>query len=155
MAGWRVEVEVLVLRLLTDGDLGHRWVRGPAASDACPDERAVALVGCQDGLCHSTSWRRDGDGALVLTYAALPDPSPAEPAEPLGTPLVVAGGQPLRPAPGALAPSHVAAHAVRHLADLADRDPVVRAAGGAGPALWGAVVRSALLMRHELTSTAS
>ena len=59
MDGWRVDVEVLVLRLLGADVLGHRWVRGRLPADASPDERAVQLVGCSSGLCHSTSWRQD------------------------------------------------------------------------------------------------
>ena len=97
--GWQVEVEVLVLRLLSAGVLGHRWVRGRLPTDGSPDERAVQLVRCSSGLCHSTSWRQDRTGLLVLTYAAVPDPWPHEAAAPLLLPLVVTGGGALHPRP--------------------------------------------------------
>lgn len=70
-----MHVEVLVLRLLDDRALGHRWSRGSLGQGNDPDERALQLVGCSDGLFPSTSWRVDQDGRVVLTYAALPDPA--------------------------------------------------------------------------------
>ena len=152
MTGWQVSVEVLLLRLLPDGGLGHRWARGTATADASPDERAVELVRCTDGLCHSTSWRRDAPAELILTYAALPDPEPWLPAQPLDFPLIVTGGAALRPTPPQLNAAHVAAHAVRHLADLAERDPVVRAQAGREPELWAAVRSTAQEARHRTAS---
>jgi hypothetical protein len=148
--GWRVDVEVLVLRLLSAGVLGHRWLRGRLPTDASPDERAVELVGCSSGLCHSTSWRQDRPGLLVLTYAALPDPCPQAAAAPLRLPLVVTGGGALSPSPAEVDPGHVAAHAVRHLADLAERDPVVREIAQADASLWPVVARAAGAARHRL-----
>ena len=149
MTGWQVSVEVLVLRLLAPGGLGHRWVRGDLPADTSPDDRAVELAGCPDGLCHSTSWRRTVDGGLVLTYAALPDPELDRPAWPLGPQLVVVGGAALRPAPAALDAAHVAAHAVRHLADLAERDPVVAGVVHQEPLLWAGVLAAARLAQHS------
>ena len=150
MDGWQVDVEVLVLRLLSADGLGHRWVRGRLPADASPDERAVDLVGCSSGLCHSTSWRQDRPGLLVLTYAAVPDTCPQEAAAPLLLPLVVTGGGALRPHPAEVDPGHVAAHAVRHLADLAQRDPVVREVAQADASLWLAVAGAAGVTRHRL-----
>jgi hypothetical protein len=148
--GWQVDVEVLVLRLLSADVLGHRWVRGSLPIEASPDERAVELVACRSGLCHSTSWRQDRPGLLVLTYAALPDPCPHVAAAPLLLPLVVTGGGALNPSPAEVDPGHVAAHAVRHLADLAERDPVVREIAQADASLWSAVAHAAGAARHRL-----
>ena len=135
MPPWDVVVEVLLLRLGTSGGLQHRWVRGTVPAGSAPDDRAVALAGCSDGICHSTSWRLEPPGTLVLTYAALPDPDPAG-ARALEEPCLVTSGDPLRPAPVVLHAHHVVAHAVRHLVDLADRDPVVRRAELELPGLW-------------------
>ena len=143
-------MEVLVLRLLSAGVLGHRWVRGRLPTDGSPDERAVELVGCCSGLCHSTSWRQDRPGLLVLTYAAVPDPCPHEAAAPLLLPLVVTGGGALHPRPVEVAAGHVAAHAVRHLADLAQRDPVGREVARADACLWRAVAEAAGAAQHRL-----
>ena len=75
-------------------------------------------------LLHSTSWRFEG-GAVVLTYAAVPDPTPIG-----ATPLERERGAPypMDPlAPGAvrLTAHDVAVHAVRHLSYLRRTDPLV------------------------------
>jgi hypothetical protein len=140
---WHVSVEAVVLRLLSDGRLAFREVRAPAEPDRSPDDVAVEAAGCEHGVCHSTSWRWDGPGRLVLTYAVLPDPAPHETAVPLADPEVVTGSDSLEPTPTEVDDAHVVAHAVRHLADLADRDPVIAAAARREPALWDAVLRTA------------
>ena len=142
--GWPVVVEVVLLRLHGDGALAHRHVSAVAPAGTDLDDHALALAGplADDAVLHSTSWRQDGD-RLVLTYAALPDPDPVAPAQPLLTPSIVAGSTSLRPSPEVLHEHHVAAHAVRHLADLAERDPVVTAAAAQDPLLWAAVARTA------------
>ena len=140
-------VEALLLRRLEDGLLAYRRVTGEAAPDADLDRVALELAGALDGLAgavlHSTSWRVERPGRLVVTYAALPDPDADRPAVPLLEPAVVVGPTSLRPSPEVLHAHHVAAHAVRHLCDLAERDPVVRAAAALQPALWDAVARTA------------
>ena len=144
---WSVVVETLLLRLLDDGVLAVRWVTAPAPADADLDRVAHELAGPLDGdggaVLHSTSWRSEPPGRLVVTYAALPDPDLAAAAVPLLEPAVVVGPTSLQPSPRLLHGHHVAAHAVRHLADLADRDPVVRAAAALQPELWDAVARTA------------
>ena len=144
---WTVVVEALLLRRLVDGSLAFRLVSGQAAGDADLDRVAHALAGPLDGaagaVLHSTSWRVDRPGRLVVTYAALPDPVPDLPAVPLVEPAVVVGPTALRPSPLELHAHHVAARAVRHLADLAERDPVVRTAAALSPALWAAVASTA------------
>lgn len=69
----------------------------------------------------------DAFGSFVLTYAVAPDPSPQLPATPLTAPAVICSGDPIRPTPPDLHAHHIAAHAVRHLAYLADTDPAVAA----------------------------
>ncbi len=144
---WSVVVEALLLRRLEDGSLAFRRVSGEAPQDADLDGVALDLAGPLDGpagaVLHSTSWRVERPGRLVVTYAALPDPEPGRPAVPLREPAVVVGATALRPSPQTLHAHHVAAHAVRHLADLAERDPVVRAAAALQPELWEAVARTA------------
>ena len=149
MIGWHVTVEVLLLRLLDDEGLGHRWVRGVLSPTTSPDERAVELAGCTVGVCHSTSWRRAEPSELILTYAALPDSERHLRAEPLDAPLTVLGGAALAPTPPHLQAAHVAAHAVRHLADLAERDPVVQAQACKDPLLWAAVRSAARHAEHS------
>ena len=85
---------------------------------------------------------------MVLTYAAVPDPDPAAGAVDLSAPAVVCSGDPLRPSPPGLHSHHVAAHAVRHLADLLHRDPGIAEAVRTSrrPEVWDAVERSAVGM---------
>jgi hypothetical protein len=64
-------------------------------------------------------------------------------------PQVVVGGAALRPTPAALDAAHVAAHAVRHLADLAERDPVVAGVVHQEPLLWAGVLAAARLAQHS------
>ncbi len=124
-----VHVEVLLLRCGREGGLAYRTVRRRLDDGSTPD--LLAASACGDGgvrVLHSTSWRHTAEEGVVLTYAALPDPDLSVGAQDLLAPAVVSSGDPLRPTPDQLHPHHVAAHAVRHLAELAGRDPAVRTA---------------------------
>ena len=46
MISWQVTVQVLLLRLLDDQRLGHRWVHGVLSPTSSPDERALELATC-------------------------------------------------------------------------------------------------------------
>ncbi|MGJ7441750.1 hypothetical protein [Aquipuribacter sp. MA13-6] len=159
-----VQVEVLLLRSGRDGGVAYRTVRRRLDGDADPDlVAAAACDGDRVRVLHSTSWRHVAGEGVVLTYAALPDPDLAADSSPLVAPAVVSSGDPLRPTPEQLHPHHVAAHAVRHLAELAGRDPAVRtAAEGAWDEaereLWRRVVALAPLVptgTHEAVHAAA
>lgn len=128
-AAREVHIEVVLLAPTARG-LSYRVVRAPLPARAAPDEHAIGLAGLVDGrpgaVCHSTSWRTE-DELVVLTYAATPDPSPQQ-AAPLDEPSVICSQDPLRPRPLHVHAHHVAAHAARHLAFLADHDPTVQEA---------------------------
>jgi hypothetical protein len=146
----RIHVEVVFLSPSTSdsGDgVRYRVVRAALDGSGSPDDVAAA-VACPprlDGgptravqVLHSTSWRYEPGHGVVLTYAAVPDPCPGHATTALTAPSVVCSGDPLRPGPDLLHSHHIAAHAVRHLADLALRDPAI-AAAAARPAdarLW-------------------
>jgi len=140
----QIDVEVVLLGLTGDERLTWQVLRAPLGPGA-PDEAALALAGPAAGpVCHSTSWRHE-EGAVVLTYAVLRSPGSASgPAAVLEEPSVVCSEDPRRPAPPVLHAHHVVAHAVRHLADLADRDPVVAAALGTQPLMERALRTAAL-----------
>jgi hypothetical protein len=143
-AGRPVDVEVVLLGLTGADRLSWQLLRGPLGPGT-PDAAALALAGDDAGpVCHSTSWR-DDDGTLVLTYAVVrpAGPVPVAAVE-LEEPSVVCSEDARRPAPPVLHGHHVVAHAVRHLSDLADRDPVVAAALRHRPALERALRRAAL-----------
>lgn len=142
-----VTIEVLLLSLLPNGQLGCRRTEGPLPTTLGPDATATALAGLTDGeagngaVVHSTSWRL-GPSGIVLTYAVLPDPDPergeVRAVEPGAT--VVCSGDPLAPSPHEVPHGAVVVHACRHLSLLARTNAMVGALAADRPQLWGAVL---------------
>ncbi|MEV0714383.1 hypothetical protein [Asanoa sp. NPDC050611] len=130
-------VEVVLLSA-AEGALRYRTVSAPLPLGPHPDDLALHLSGltlCTPGATlHSTSWRF-AEQAVLLTYAALPDPDPID-TLPLAPDRMVIGGAALAPSPPRVDADAVAAHAARHLALLSTTDPVVAAAAAAQPELW-------------------
>ncbi|SNT13068.1 hypothetical protein SAMN05421812_103303 [Asanoa hainanensis] len=130
-------VEVVLLSA-ADGALRYRTVSSALPAGVHPDDLALHLSGltlCTPGATlHSTSWRFESE-SVVLTYAALPDPSPTT-TLPLSPDRMVTGRAALAPSPPDVDTDAVAAHAARHLALLTVTDPVVAAAATAQPDLW-------------------
>lgn len=120
----RVAVEVFRVGLTAARGEGIVFSRieGPLESGENPDRRARGLAGDDPGavaLIHSTSWRWEEDGRIVLTYLAwfkdgrlgrdarpLPPLSPPEPTDPL------------HPRPAEIRELDPLAHGLRHLAFL-------------------------------------
>ena len=128
----RVVVEVIHLHHeRADRSFSWRVVSAPLPAGMDPDDAALALLpeaGEGTGtVCHSTSWRWAPEDAVVLTYATVTTIPSTESAIGLGDTFVVTSGDALRPRPPQLHAHHVVAHAVQHLADLAQRDPAIRA----------------------------
>jgi hypothetical protein len=126
-----VLVEVYLLRCQPGGRLAYRRAAGRLGASESPDDAAGRIAMPPAGQAgpmavHSTSWRHRADGSIVLTYAVLPDPSPSLPAVPITSFGIARGTDPRRPSPPRVHREEVAAHAARHLALLADTDPVVR-----------------------------
>lgn len=76
-----VAVEVLLLRLDGAGRLAYRELRAGWWPPGTPDALALRFAGIDGSapdatVSHSTSWRCDRNGRIVLTYAVLPDPDP-------------------------------------------------------------------------------
>jgi hypothetical protein len=136
-----VTVVETVLFSVHRGQLAYRVRPKRLSRGAHPDALARQLARLHhEGLLHSTSWRFDA-GAVVLTYAALPDPSPAG-AVPLDADR--SGPYPLDPlAPGdvCLTAHDVAVHAARHLSYLRRTDPLVARAAHRPAELWDAIGR--------------
>jgi hypothetical protein len=147
-----VDVELVSLSVVP-GRL--RWHVTSQPLDGAPDDVARRLAGLsRDGagappgtVLHSTSWRSTGSG-LVVTYALFPAP-PAAAARPLELHLACGPG-PLHPAPPLVEAACVAAHAVRHLADLASgRDPHVVRCARQRPAEWALLREQARLVHVD------
>jgi hypothetical protein len=141
-----VQIEVVLLSVSDDEQLRWRVACGDLPAGCRPDARARELAGLGADVptatvVHSTSWRPT-PGGLILTYAVLPDPAPAEnivhaiPAEA----KVVCSTDAAAPTPAAVAIEHVLAHALRHLSLVARTTPAVVAAVDEHPRLWHAVV---------------
>ncbi|MEV0629151.1 hypothetical protein [Nonomuraea wenchangensis] len=128
-AGHVVSVETLMLRVGTDNRWSYRHAMTSPRAGETPDEAARRLSGVRGDdpgvVLHSTSWRYEPDGRVVLTYAVCPDPAPWLPAERVPVLEIARGAAPATPSPERLALANVVAHAIRHLAFLADEDPVV------------------------------
>jgi hypothetical protein len=146
-----VIVEVIVFR---QGErLEWRRVEGSIQKDERPDEAALRLLclgdGTFDGMCHSTSWRYETDGQIVLTYAVVPDPDPRADATILSGDVIPASIDPLRPAPPNLRAEHIAVHAVHHLAELSRRDVTVKKQVNRYPQLWNTLREYAEKIDHN------
>lgn len=141
-----VTVEVVGLSV-SGGQLHWRLQTAPLSGLAAPDDLAreladVAALSDPGVVLHSTSWRYAGP-ELVLTYALFPD-VPASTGRRRLDHHVVTGPGPLHPAPTRVDEEHVAAHAVRHLADLAaGRDPHVVLCASQRPVEWHLLVEHA------------
>jgi hypothetical protein len=142
-----VQIEVLLLSVSVPASGGAqlRWrvARGDLPTECQPDARARELAGLGTNVptatvVHSTSWRH-GPAGLILTYAVLPDPNPAE-----GTPVppdayIVCSADAAAPTPTVVAMEHVLAHALRHLSLVARTCPAVAVAVDLHSQLWHAV----------------
>ncbi len=138
-------VTIELVRLsVAGGLLAWRTSETTLRLDEKPDEAARRLAGeaSLSGVgvvLHSTSWRYD-DGP-VLTYALFPD-APDASCQVLGQ-HVITGPSAIEPSPAQVGQTHVAAHAARHLADLATgRDPHVSQCATARADAWRLLLAS-------------
>jgi hypothetical protein len=141
-----VQIEVVLLSVSEDDQLRWRVAGGDLPAGGRPDARARELAGLGADVptatvVHSTSWRPT-PGGLILTYAVLPDPDPAQgtardvPADA----RIVYSADAAAPSPPVVAVEHVLAHALRHLSLVARTNPAMVPAVEEHPKLWAAVV---------------
>jgi len=119
----RVAVEVFGVGLSGNQDgLAFTRREGPLENGENPDPRARQLAeesAQQIALIHSTSWRWEPDGRIVLTYVAwVKEGTLGRAARPL--PKLAAPGpvDPLRPRPAEIRELDPLAHGLRHLTFL-------------------------------------
>jgi hypothetical protein len=117
-----VEVFTVALAGRDDGRLAFTRSEGPLVGGINPDQRARELAAEATGelrLIHSTSWRWEPDGRIVLTYLAWAgDGSLAPGARPLPTFAPPRPTDPLHPRPPEIGELDPLAHGLRHLAFL-------------------------------------
>jgi hypothetical protein len=129
-----VVIEVFLLRCGPDGTLAFRQAWGWLDAAETPDDAAVriglprAQGSLRAGALHSTSWRQGANGSIVLTYAVAPDPEPDLAAVALSSLRLAYGPSAGQPSPARVSAEQVAAHAVQHLAMVADTNPQVHEA---------------------------
>jgi len=137
-SGIPTTVEVVLLSQC-DGRLRYRMVRAGLRTGVFPDDVALGLSGLKlctpGGLLHSTSWRHTPD-AVILTYAALPDPRPHLASADVTVDGMRSGIGPLVPTPPSIDEDAVAAHACRHLALLRMTEALAADAAREQPELW-------------------
>jgi hypothetical protein len=134
----RVTVEVFRVGLAAEPRKGLAFARaeGPLENGENPDRRARGLTGADPDaleLIHSTSWRWEPDGQIVLTYIAwMKDGRVGLDARPLPALAPPGPTDPLRPRPAEIRVLDPLAHGLRHLAFLlrTSRDGAVAAALG-------------------------
>jgi hypothetical protein len=91
---------------------------------ADPDEvaRGLAPPACEPAILHSTSWRWEKDGTLVLTYLAYSEDPKCATSEPSRLAwadlLPPQSTDPQKPRPAEIRSEDVVAHGVRHLTFL-------------------------------------
>ncbi|TDC78000.1 hypothetical protein [Actinomadura sp. 7K507] len=136
-----VVVEVIALRVTADGGLAFRALTGELGGARHPDAVARDLLALPRDtaahLLHSTSWRHEPAGRVVLTYACCPDPRPDLAAVPLTGRTLARGDAPASPSPDRPRTAQVAAHAVRHLEFLRHTDATARQVIESVPGLPG------------------
>ncbi|MFC4530734.1 hypothetical protein [Sphaerisporangium dianthi] len=126
-----VTIETLALRVDLSGSWAYRRLVTTPLPGESPDQAARRVSGVSADqtavTVHSTSWRYEPGGEVVLTYAVCPDPWTHLPAVRLPYMRVARGGAPATPSPVDMTVANVVAHGIRHLAYLKVTDPVVRA----------------------------
>lgn len=129
----RVTVEVFSVALAATDVIVYLRREQELRRGANPDGRARALGAGKAALVHSTSWRWEEDGRIVLTYLVwAKDGSLGEGARPLPELSAPGPTDPLRPRPQDIRELDPLAHGLRHLAFLlrTSRDGAVAAALG-------------------------
>jgi len=152
----RVTVEVFVVALAAGDAAQVVFTRreGRLEGGANPDVRARDLATGETELIllnHSTSWRWETDGRIVLTYLVWASAgSLRAAARPLPSLQPPAPTDPLRPRRAQIRESDVLAHGLRHLAFLlaVDRDGAV--ADALGPRAAAALAKLAPDVAGEL-----
>jgi hypothetical protein len=105
-----------------------------------PDIVARSLMppGCGPAILHSTSWRWEKNGTLILTYLAFSEESSCRDAEPSrlhwSELLPPQATDPKKPRPAEIRQQDVLAHGIRHIAFLVRRSPDPRLAAALSPA---------------------
>jgi hypothetical protein len=138
-AGWDIEgpVQAEVFVVWLDGD--HLELTGPCGPapwliELGPTDHPVEVVDRivrdvvgEPLLVHSTSWRRDRD-ATILSFVVVIDEAlvGTMASEPIGRAELARSSA--TAAPASIAHQQVVEHGLRHMAWLAQDDPVVRAA---------------------------
>ncbi|MFF5249347.1 hypothetical protein ACFY3V_34145 [Streptosporangium sp. NPDC000095] len=134
-----VSVEILLLRADPVGTWHYRRVVTSLDRGESPDEAVRRASGvtaeATSTVVHSTSWRYQPEGQVILTYAVCPDPAADLPAIALTDFQLARGSAPSAPSPERLQVENVVAHALRHLTFLVLTDPVVGEALTRDPAL--------------------
>jgi len=134
-----VSVEILLLRADPAGAWHYRRVVTSLDRGESPDQAVRRASGVTaetaSTVVHSTSWRYQPEGQVVLTYAVCPDPAAHLPAIALTNFQLATGAAPSAPSPEHPQVENVVAHALRHLAFLLLTDPVVGEALTRNPAL--------------------
>jgi hypothetical protein len=107
------------------------------SSDPDTIARSLMPAACSPAILHSTSWRWEKNGTLVLTYLAFSEDSKCREAESARLPwselLPPQATDPKKPRPAEIRQQDVLAHGIRHITFLVRRSPDPRIAAVLSP----------------------
>jgi hypothetical protein len=151
-----VSVEVFTVAVAPANGDGLMFTRseGVLSGGINPDQRARELAAEATGqlrLIHSTSWRWERDGRIVLTYLAwAKDGSLAPGARQLPELAPPGPTDPLHPRPPEIGELDPLAHGLRHLAFLLRTSSDNSVADALGPAICAQLLRIEPMVAGEL-----
>jgi hypothetical protein len=136
----KVTLELFLVSPMPDQTVAYgRLFANLSHDSADPDAVARSLLAhdCNPAILHSTSWRWEKNGALVLTYLAFSEDPKCGSAEPSRLPwselIPPQSTDPKKPRPAEIREQDVLAHGIRHITFLVRYSPDRRIAGALSP----------------------
>jgi len=131
----KVALELFIVTPSADRTLAYGVRTADLSQDSSdPDTIAGSLMplACNPAILHSTSWRWEKNGTLILTYLAFSEDSKCRDSEPSMLPwselLPPQTTDPKKPRPSKIHQRDVLAHGIRHITFLVRRSPDPRIA---------------------------
>jgi hypothetical protein len=136
----KVTLELFLVTPSDDRTLAYGSSTADLSRDSSdPDAIARTLMppACSPAILHSTSWRWEKNGTLVLTYLAFSEDSKCRDSEPSRLAwselLPPQTADPKKPRPAEIRQQDVLAHGIRHITFLVRRSPDPRLAAALSP----------------------
>ena len=136
----KVALELFLVSPSADRAVAYGIRKADLSKDSSdPDTVARSLMpgDCSPAILHSTSWRWEKDGTLILTYLAFSEDAKCKNSEPFRLArneiLPPQSTDPKKPRPPMIRQQDVLAHAIRHITFLVRYSPDRRIAAALSP----------------------